>query len=685
MALFFVVNPALIVLMSYETYNHGASLYFLAAVSVVLSLVFAVFLCVLPNKIYQIVTALLRSLFLMCFIVSMFYPTSIGLIDGGSSKEISQLEMDTFYTLFTLFVLAAFFFFLRGEDTKRTITNLYIGALIFCAGIVVYQQFLYLTNHDDKKYYSEKTDFRFGSDKNIIVIMADMLQGSTLEQYLLNNPDEQKGFDGFTLFSRATSPFPFTSYGLPVILSGDIYINGAKAQQTDVIEHIKSNSFIRDAVSAGYDKTVVSIDLMDIDRDQYVYKSAETIDTAILLLDLSVLRVFRNLSLSIFSDDRRGLLHLVGYKLVSRDMMNRLAHEKIGPSQNKLIYIHSLVPHVPITFGPADLKETRQRPEPLGLKVENYWNEMNFFMGQVRALVDHMKEIGIYDKSLIIITGDHGHLIGENEDLYKNNKGTEDFAGSTKTVWGRAASMYNAAILVKPPYQSKPMAISRETASTMGIRPLINAYIKATDNPTDVLATFKIGGANKVVLFKDQVKSNPYLESNDHVVCELNGNVATLVTKFLDDRAAEPYEMGTKMEPVINNLDQHWVREEKGAWLKDRKGTVFMRLNSVNPAKSHQMLLDFHALANEKYPSQRVHITINGFDAGIVKSRCLERATYAVNIPAGVLIKSGLNSIEFEPLDAVLPQDIGAFTFASPLSIYLYSFQIVEAPNEGVK
>jgi hypothetical protein len=98
--------------------------------------------------------------------------------------------------------------------------------------------------------------YEFGSDRNVVVILMDMLQGSFLEQALQRDPRLRETLQGFDIFTRGISPFPFTSYSLPSLLSGVPYASDARGFVPNW-EAAMSNSFITDAERVGYSTVAV--------------------------------------------------------------------------------------------------------------------------------------------------------------------------------------------------------------------------------------------------------------------------------------------------------------------------------------------------------------------------------------------------------------------------------------------
>ncbi|OJW50109.1 MAG: hypothetical protein BGO67_01915 [Alphaproteobacteria bacterium 41-28] len=677
--LIFIINPILIVFSTSEP----ASEYQTSFAILSLACVCACVLTALPisffsNKYRRIAIAFLRSLFLISFIVTIFYPEGGRQLDGVAAANHSFFYYCVLYFFYIISVSFFTILFFRGNVVLR---NIYVTFAIlgFVSISYYYYTFQNTINSENQTYYFDKFNLSFASDRNIVVILADMLQGSTLEQYFMMNPKEQNNFQGFTLFSRATSPFPYTNYGAPALFSGNMYSSSSNKSSVQARKDAETSSFLTDAISSGFDNTVIGLSCIKAHENQISYVPATPEEKALTLFSLSIQRMIKK-SVHILGFDPQMML-LVGYKKTSKDIMERLAVAPIGKSKNKILFFHSMVPHAPLVFRRKYLKSMPLFLKPLEWNVENYWDEMGFFVGQVTRLLDHMKRIGIYDNALIIVTGDHGHFIGEQDDLYKY-PGTEDFDGIQKGPWARTAAMYNAAILIKPPLMRDSLQISRVASSTLGLRPLIKRYL--TDKTSDLLKDFEILGKNKVVVFKDKIKSNPYEVVDDHVVLEFTGNVSSLPEEFVKNISKYndiSYKIGMKITDIGEYLVGPWIRDNDHAWLKGRPAKLVIRPSGVEK-KIYKLQMVLKGLLNNKHRVQRVRLWLNDKELGMLSIKKRKKNMVELEIPMDLLVNDSINEFKFEPLDAISPKEINAWTTTVPLSIFLYSFQILEARKQ---
>lgn len=682
--LIFLINPILIVFSKNEPIDYNFSFLILGVVCVCASILTAFPISFFSNTYRRIAVSSLRSLFLVIFVVSFFYPESGRHLDGVIDETPSLSYYCIVYSIYVLSFSLLMFFFIRGNTLLR---NMYVTFSIFGLLFVIYRPFHHLITFEPLTHYSvysDQTPLTFASDKNVVVILADMLQGSTVEQYFTMHPDEKKDFEGFTLFSRATSPFPFTSYGAPAILTGNVYNSGSENSSAKAQNEAIASSFITDAENSGFDSTVIGLDTMPIHNKQHFYKASTPIETAKILGALSIQRITK---MSMHTTSLDPTTWLIGYKKTSKSIMDRLAVAPIGKNKNNILFFHNMIPHMPIIFKRKDLGSMPLLLKPLEDNVENYWEEMAFFFGQLKRLVEHMKSIGIYDKSLIIIVADHGHHIGGLDNLY-DYPGAEDFEGFQKGAWARTAALYNPAILVKPPMKNDSFQISRVASSNLGIRSLIKGYL--TNGNSDLLKDFESLKNNKVVVFKDNIRSDPFTVSDDHVVLDVIGNVSSLAQQFEKDRWRHfdiQYKVGTKVTNTHNYLDGHWIKgQDGGGWLKGRKFAKMVLHTSGIEKKPYKLQMELKGLLSKQHPVQKVRISLNKKEIGQLSVTTPAKSIVALDIPMNLLVNNGINEFKLEPLDAITPKEIGAWDYSTaPISVYLYSFQLLESEGSEKK
>lgn len=187
------------------------------------------------------------------------------------------------------------------------------------------------------------------------------------------------------------------------------------------------------------------------------------------------------------------LWRLLLERLDSESKLTEKAREVLGGTGERpfFLWIHYLTPHIPYTpdinfvekrkliekYGPSFSgshtevragRLVRTEEERLWLR-ELYDAELRSLDVEIGRLMDHLKDLGLYDKSIIILTNDHG------EEFWEHGN------------WEHGHSLYNE--LVSAPFTLKlpgrhPGRLVEAPVSTTSILPTLLEYIKV-DYPND--------------------------------------------------------------------------------------------------------------------------------------------------------------------------------------------------------
>jgi arylsulfatase A-like enzyme len=115
-----------------------------------------------------------------------------------------------------------------------------------------------------------------------------------------------------------------------------------------------------------------------------------------------ILRGFTKLKVTKDTEQGVGTPELVDF------VVKELDKNKDGPV---FVYLHLLDPHAPyLTHG-----------EPKTSLRKSYWLEVKFVDTQIGRLRKAVRELGIADRTMLVVSSDHGEAFGENG-LYRHNK-----------------------------------------------------------------------------------------------------------------------------------------------------------------------------------------------------------------------------------------------------------------------
>ena len=290
----------------------------------------------------------------------------------------------------------------------------------------------------------------FSSKRNVIVIVLDGFQSDIFSEIVAEETEYNDVFDGFTYFPNAVGGFPYTYPSIPLMLTGQYYDNSIPVQD-----------FIKDA----YLETSIPRVLKDngfhtwISKEKYFYikpeigsnvvqrsKSFFSIHNTRPLFDISFFRLsphflkqaisqrisFKPNSLITQGSSGRGRptdtrppkrtltpeeLHRPTTPYVPRTypagdhpfdtrdlrfMESMLANINVRTDQDVFKFLWTVGLHIPITLN------ERLEYETLPFTRENLKRQGRGCLQITRRFIEKLKEIGIYDNSIIVILADHG-------------------------------------------------------------------------------------------------------------------------------------------------------------------------------------------------------------------------------------------------------------------------------------
>lgn len=678
--LFTLLNPALIILQD-STYPMNLQAWlFLIALGVFASVGVGLFLSLIPERGGKSITLVLRAFFFTFFLITIFYPYGGSLQDGSVEVHTAWSELLPIYTVYFLLFVAVLWLKHRYFDALQRI---YILSILLALAIASYgaydatKRFAAVTPLDDS------VDLTFAKNKNIVVIIADMLQGTTVEQALNLHPELKDTFSGFTFYTRAVSPFPLTDFALPALLTGRTYAQNTKEplSSTENRSLAQRDSFIIDARQQGYDSVVVGADAPTTDRAFSLMPRSKSLEFSFICdhIDLGFVRIFKRRILGGEFFNVRLESYCLALKSASYQFLKKLTGTGIGSAPNKLFAIHNFMTHTPV----ASYKEGMEPRAIAAPSDAEYMEETFYFLSSIGQLFEHLKHIGVYDDALVIVVGDHGHFSGYSKTLYTSFPGAEDFKGHEIGPWARAVCMYNPALLIKPPKAAGTTIVSHEPASLTHVRPLVDAALKQPIvSVTDIISeNLQRNPAMDIIVFGKKTQGSPYLSAKSHVALQLHGNASELAKLFLQtDRfpfTYPRYALGTtaKMTKGNNFLEGAWLQEEKGAWLQGR--IAYMSLSLENPQSTGDFVLTLGAmpLISNSHPRQRIRVYANGQELGVITFRKIEEQS--VILPGNIVRESSNKlRLDLEPLDAVSPKELGKWATECPISIFVQTVAI---------
>ena len=340
--------------------------------------------------------------------------------------------------------------------------------------------------------------FELSSKRNVFHFVLDGFQSDAFGDILkVERAEIDRQYSGFTFFKNHMGAFPTTIVSIPAMLTGSVYRN-QEPMRRFIAKEFKRASIFRAMRDQGYQVDAVSGLVYDKASATnyyrlpmpYVTYSAYVRFAGWQLADLALFRhsphmlkpwVYNEQSWrlqtrfgqSVDTPGRRYLPVNGQAFLADYTSRVRVAHER--PTYK---YLHIGVPHWPVSLD-ANCNYTGARP----LRRSNYTDQARCGIRRVGEFLDKLRQLGLYDSSLIIISSDHGVALPPN-----GFTGERDvFGGPLSEIAGSSLAL----LVVKPPHANGPVRVSDAPSSISDI-PATIVDTLGLNNPFSGVSALKL-------------------------------------------------------------------------------------------------------------------------------------------------------------------------------------------------
>jgi hypothetical protein len=273
--------------------------------------------------------------------------------------------------------------------------------------------------------------YRLSSDRNVIHIVLDGFLSATFGDIAAKEPGGiGRSFEGFVFFADHLGAFRTTRASMPAMLTGLAYRNERPFVdfEREVLE--RGSLF---GVLAGHGFRVHSMTFhpwehppASLGRDQVVRYSIPTpyasygeyVEFATAqLVDLSLFRhVPHRLKPAVYGEGRwllQNRYDAAGAARRSRPsnhaaFLDQFASRlTVGETRPVYTFMHLLIPHLPIVLD----EDCSFIPRGRAMSRDAYTAQARCGVRLVERLLDRLRELGVYDRSTIVLTSDHGWLV----------------------------------------------------------------------------------------------------------------------------------------------------------------------------------------------------------------------------------------------------------------------------------
>ena len=520
----------------------------------------------------------------------------------------------------------------------------------------------------------------YSSSRNIVHIILDSFQTDVFRE-LVAEQQLEDDLEGFVLFEDNMGVAPYTSFSIPAIFSGRIY-DGKQLPGSYYRESVRKG-FQNRLHDDGYKVNLVPLESMREGKFTNYYNiprvymgSLEEVVrlSAAHLMDVALFRQLPHWArYGIYNDNNWLITPLVaGHRSVSSFQKKAFFNDYagnvfVGDSQPAYHFLHLIPPHPPYVTRADGSYAGRVLPNTR----ENYLNEARAILKLFLKLLNRLKELNLYDSSLIVLQGDHGSQIPPVID------------GKTiETCVPRLAAL----LTMKLPGRSGALTVSRAQTSLLDIAATI-MKASGVDGGFPGRPVFEIspGEARSRPFVTYRTSSGEpeltkYLIAGsvfDPTACH-GGEPVTV------SRRRPRYEYGTDIRfGLLGNADDFlgfgWSSPmSNGCWNNGHSSSLKIKLDE--PDTDLLLKATLRPYIRTEVPEQQIHVLANGTKIDLWSAGKQQFHQFRAVIPKA-LIHSPEVEIGFNLPNAVSPRSIGAGGDGRKLAVLMRSLSLHPWPG----
>lgn len=515
----------------------------------------------------------------------------------------------------------------------------------------------------------------YSSSKNIVHIILDSFQTDVFRELVVEQQLEDD-LEGFVLFEDNMGVAPYTSFSIPAIFSGQIY-DGKQLPGSYYRESVRKG-FPNRLHDDGYKVNLIPLESMrdgkytNYYRIPSVYMGSPKDAVQLSAAHLMDVALFRQLPhwarYGIYNDNNWLITPLVaGHRNVSSFQKKAFFNDYagnifVGDSQPAYHFLHLIPPHPPYVTRADGSYAGRVLPNTR----ENYLNEGRAILKLFLKLLNRLKELNLYDSSLIVLQGDHGSQISPVID--------------GKTI-EPCVPRLAALLTMKLPGRSGALTVSRAQTSLLDIpatimkasgvdgrfpgRPIFD--ISPSEARSRPFVTYRTS-SGEPELTKYLITGSVF----DSASC-LGGKPVTVL------RSRPQYALGTDITfGLLGNADDFlgfgWSSPmSNGCWNNGHSSNLKIKL--AVPETDLLLKATLRPYIRPKVPEQQIHVLANGTEIDTWSAGKQQVHQFRAVIPKA-LIHSQDVEIGFHLPNAVSPRSIGAGGDRRQLAILMRSLSL---------
>jgi len=332
--------------------------------------------------------------------------------------------------------------------------------------------------------------FEFSSKLNVIQFVLDGFQSDIFQDVIDERIDHfYNSLEGFTFFKETTGSFPTTYMSVPAYFSGQVYKNNIpkreflkKVTEGKTIGNVLYDRGFEVDYVAGYiySKDARSTNCYKIAIPYGVTKKTYELANAALMLDIVLFRHAPHFLKKVIYNGERWLIQPLLTRETDKLNLRYFSHKafldeiikKGSANRSKPVYKYL---HLMLTHSPVVVNEKCEYAENLKATRKNRRTQARCTLDQFIEFLNKLKQMGIYDSSLIILHADHG--AGQKVKMKNIDRQMDTVLLSRMESLSNIAGFALALLAVKSPFSKGALKISEAQVELTDIPQTISSIL----------------------------------------------------------------------------------------------------------------------------------------------------------------------------------------------------------------
>lgn len=655
--------------------------YLFASISLLCILVISAILLLLKPSVHRKAVSLLFALAFLLWFQGNILVWNYGVLDG---REIQWNNYKIYGFIDTaVWLVLVTFTFIKSNFIYNLIKKMSIGLILIQIASIAVVWFQAPEQPEWKRYtLSEESKYNFSSEKNVIILVLDTFQTDIFQELINEQPDYYNIFQGFTYFRNAVGGFPTTQLSIPLILTGRYYDNSIPIQ--DFMAKVYSSSIANTLERNDY--------LIYCNEDfssENIIPQKKTINRKNIITYMYNITMFRHMPHFLKKNFYvvKGLEGQPDFLSGDLDFAEKIVTQSNTTSEKFTFKFY----HLWGTHPPFYLNERLER-EKLEFNRNGYKIQARAALEITKRFLNSLRNIGIYDNSMIFVVGDHGSGVAGSFGLNLDVSGYSEDNNTSNIIPTNTITSGLPLILVKPLYSKGDLKISDAPVSLSDIPKTIVSELGLNDDDYPGYSMFTVKESDirerRFLEYKWGNNKKPDLsELKEYIVSGFSWlkkswrpTYRIFTPEGIKDSRPHTYQYGSEIKfGVGGNASSYqldgWSSfpEEGFTWTNGKSASLVIPVNQ--PQSDLILKAVLTPFISGEVDVQKVNVYINGEKLGEWIANAA--GEYKISIPKKY-ISDSLLKINFELLDACSPSELNISNDNRTLGIALQSIVITQ-------